>query len=834
MTVRLVNFFTRMAPWIAKQMVPNFSGVFSVKAGKALVNHLKRMLYLLRGGLTIGYIKVFVVYARFLSHLYRTTNMKYVVKYLKTAQICLMQSVAQQPSRSPSQEFGAAVSCTGTGLPRVIPKAHRSHIRNGSVNHIRLWMTLFGLYRVLEFTGYPSIKTIVGPGALLSNSIFGEMLVAIPAFITHHRLVYKPSAFKAWSILSTSPSSPHVVVNGRKMGKYPSGHLYTVLNTLVAFRFANPGWLLAWEFIKNGAVLANAVKAPGMARLLSSLGSLTEVLDKFSLRTLSIIGCYPSLGKLAFKQEPAGKLRVFAMLDPISQWVLRPIHNGVFDMLRQIPFDATFDQRGSVSRFNDALCYLNIKNVYSFDLTAATDRLPLIIQTLLISYFIGEKEALAWNNFLADRWFSLPSTVTEERLTSCKSLGVSTPSPYLQTRLTKQSYRESSEVHSKSQTDIKHSYFEQVTAVKYAVGQPMGAYSSFALLALIHHLIVYMAWRRSGYNGKLLYLVLGDDIVIANPSIAEHYLVILNEIGAPVNLTKSIVSTNGSFEFAKRFIVAGSDVSPISWAEMFVARWDINALMSLAEENSVKLSNILSYLGHGYKAVSRLAAPLNEMSRSMALTLLWFSRPGTYLSKMDSTAKWLHATSFNVYHEPDLDAKALVKWSQQLAMSMLRALKSPGHPLNPYGLEAWITKFVVQECIGPHTPLNSVEISMIKVLTNMLWTSVYSFYREAMVYDYNAARGMIQRSIMEMKQALKSPYKAIDALDRVLQTVYESEKEASSFDQTDLSDWINVERVQTLNRCKELKWAQYLRKFHPNLQIVKPQPALKKGWTGKV
>jgi len=830
MTVRLNTFFNRMAPWIAKQMVPKFSGVFSVKAGKALVNHFNRMLYLLRGGLTIGYIKVFVVYARFLSHLYLTTNMKYVVKYLKTAQICLMQSVAKQPTKNPSQVFGAAISCTKTGLPRVIPKAHRAHIRNGSTIHVRLWITLFGLYRVLEFTGYPTIKTIVSPGVDITNSLFGELLVVIPEFISHHQLVFKPSAFKAWSILSVSPTSPHVIKGGGKEGKYPSGHLYTVLNTLVAFRFATPGWLHAWDLLpKHGAILANMVQAPGMARLLSSLGSLTDLLDRFSLRILSVSGNYSLPGKLAFKQEPAGKLRVFAMLDPISQWILRPIHNGVFGMLKQIVFDATFDQRGAVERFNDTISYLNIKNVYSFDLTAATDRLPISIQTLLISYFIGDKEAIAWNSFLTERWFTLPIKFGDERLTSCKTLGVSTPNPYLRSTLTKQSYRNVFEDPSKIQSS-----FECVSAVRYAVGQPMGAYSSFALLALIHHLIVYMAWRRSGYSGKLLYLVLGDDIVIANPSIAEHYLIILDQLGAPVNLTKSIVSTNGSFEFAKRFIVAGSDVSPISWAEMFVARWDINALMSLAEENSVKLSNILSYLDHGYKAISRLTAPLNEMSRSMALTLLWFSRPGTYLSKMDSTAKWLHATSFNVYHEPDLDAKALVKWSQQLAMSMLRALKSPSHPLDPYGLKAWITKFVNEECDGIYNPINKLESSQINVLTTMLWTSIYSFYREAMVYDYYAARGAIQRSIMEMKQALKSPYKAIDALDRVLQTVYESEKEASSFDNTNLSEWVNVEQVTTLNRCKELKWALYLRKFHSNLNIVKPQRALKKGFHGKI
>lgn len=35
--------------------------------------------------------------------------------------------------------------------------------------------------------------------------------------------------------------------------------------------------------------------------------------------------------------------------------------------------------------------------------------------------------------------------------------------------------------------------------VRYAVGQPMGALSSWAMLALTHHLIVAMAARRVGF-----------------------------------------------------------------------------------------------------------------------------------------------------------------------------------------------------------------------------------------------------------------------------------------------------------------------------------------------
>jgi len=35
---------------------------------------------------------------------------------------------------------------------------------------------------------------------------------------------------------------------------------------------------------------------------------------------------YPYLGRLAFKEEAAGKLRVFAMVDVITQSLLEPLH----------------------------------------------------------------------------------------------------------------------------------------------------------------------------------------------------------------------------------------------------------------------------------------------------------------------------------------------------------------------------------------------------------------------------------------------------------------------------------------------------------------------------
>ena len=51
-----------------------------------------------------------------------------------------------------------------------------------------------------------------------------------------------------------------------------------------------------------------------------------------------------TLGKLAQKEEAAGKIRVFAITDCITQALLAPLHRTLFRLLKQLPEDGTFDQ----------------------------------------------------------------------------------------------------------------------------------------------------------------------------------------------------------------------------------------------------------------------------------------------------------------------------------------------------------------------------------------------------------------------------------------------------------------------------------------------------------
>jgi len=58
--------------------------------------------------------------------------------------------------------------------------------------------------------------------------------------------------------------------------------------------------------------------------------------------------------------------------------------------------------------------------------------------------------------------------------------------------------------------------------------------------------------------------VLGDDIVLFEEDIANEYLSLMTSYGVGVNLSKSVVAKNKSFEFAKVSSLNGKFVSAIS------------------------------------------------------------------------------------------------------------------------------------------------------------------------------------------------------------------------------------------------------------------------------
>lgn len=92
----------------------------------------------------------------------------------------------------------------------------------------------------------------------------------------------------------------------------------------------------------------------------------------------------------------------------------------------------------------------------------------------------------------------------------------------------------------------------------------MGCLSSFNMLGLTHHVIVQIAAHRVGLTGWFEdYALLGDDIVIGDSLVAASYSNIMFTLGLDINPSKSLVSSIGVCEFAKRLVSHEDEYSPI-------------------------------------------------------------------------------------------------------------------------------------------------------------------------------------------------------------------------------------------------------------------------------
>jgi hypothetical protein len=365
----------------------------------------------------------------------------------------------------------------------------------------------------------------------------------------------------------------------------------------------------AWRYSYLYPVLENWCKMTGNQGVLNRIGDWTKhVLDWEFTLPLSPKGVTSPweyngwLGKLGFKPEPAGKVRVFAMVDPWTQWLLDPLHRAIFKLLQAIPQDGTHDQLKPIGTLITWAKAQREKSrrappLFSFDLSAATDRIPLTLQKVLLSPFLTAWGAETWGQLMVGRRYACPNQI---------KLGK-----------TKQVLLPKGE-----------------DSVVYGTGQPMGALSSWANLALIHHAIVQWAAHKAGvlrlYKGWYPgYAILGDDVVISGAAVATQYRALMKRAGVEISGHKTLESRSGrALEFAKRTFLNGEDVSMAPMAEFIAATQNISGLLELIRKYSLSLGTVMSCLGYGYRAKANASKRLISLPRRLRNYLISFYGPG--------------------------------------------------------------------------------------------------------------------------------------------------------------------------------------------------------------
>jgi hypothetical protein len=420
--------------------------------------------------------------------MWRESGKAFCVQFLKEVLRLLQHYIAGERNLTP---IGIRISLK-YDLPAIIPGPLRYHIARENQMIIRGVLTLISVFRVMKIPGKIKLNTITDPFQGYNESL-SFMVIAKVMRERFIPLISKPiSKFVKHDLLVLTSAGPN----------YGTSCLGASLDAK-AFS-ENPNLLNS--YIKLGNLLGS--KLPEL--LLKEISIVKSTKSKI-VESKELI-----LGKLSIKEEAAGKVRVFAIVDVWTQSLLVSIHEFIFSFLKDIAQDGTFNQARPIDELMERVKDMKDKRSYSFDLSAATDRLPVQLQTDILSKILGSEISNAWRSLLVDREYHLNSKI------------------YGNHKLT------------------------------YSVGQPMGALSSWALLALTHHFIVQLAAQRSGFNSWFRdYALLGDDIVIVNTSVATEYQFLMKELGLEINLSKSLISEKGVFEFAKRVVTPNGEVTPL-------------------------------------------------------------------------------------------------------------------------------------------------------------------------------------------------------------------------------------------------------------------------------
>jgi len=224
----------------------------------------------------------------------------WTVKYLKHSTVSL-QHVISGRGKVPIGDDSCRVGLRDSGIPCIIPGILRQYILANDIKHIRAVFAILTVFRCINIKGSLKLSTIIKPFTGLSQTL---------------------NILDLKDVLENNFSSSGLTPDGRKttfvLPKKPKG-----LDTLLTLRTAGPNGKPSILYAPLDA-FAFKVK-PQMSHLLHSIQVLSksfnsdiydillnemDIVSKWRVRKSKLL-----LSKLSLKPEPAGKVRVFAILD---------------------------------------------------------------------------------------------------------------------------------------------------------------------------------------------------------------------------------------------------------------------------------------------------------------------------------------------------------------------------------------------------------------------------------------------------------------------------------------------------------------------------------------
>lgn len=267
-----------------------FNGTFDVKIEQLSIHEHLRVLGLTVKKLTPAFVRciyVLIIRSRAIAE---RSGVGFLVFYLKACYTITIKAYSGYPVKD-TRSYKCAVSLTKRGLPRIIPSLYRRRIMEGDVMALRFILTFFSVYRILDCPYKPSLSTITDPYGGI-QSIFSELKSFITPFFWMRKLALSDLKVEYFTSLSSSASSK------LKAATQVATSFYSLVRSALGYS-KEPESLLALREFVSGLI------APEYFRFFDALISKPHLYMGPS-----------QLGRLAFKEEPAGKVRVFAMVTP--------------------------------------------------------------------------------------------------------------------------------------------------------------------------------------------------------------------------------------------------------------------------------------------------------------------------------------------------------------------------------------------------------------------------------------------------------------------------------------------------------------------------------------
>lgn len=289
-----------------------------------------------------------------------------------------------------------------------------------------------------------------------------------------------------------------------------------------------------------------------------------------------------TIGHIGITQNPGLKARFYAAPHIWVQHMLEPFGELVYETVKSLPWDATFDQ---TKAFPSVQAHLKLgKTAYCFDLTSATDRFPFDLQLKLIRFMFPHEKLKPYIDFF-EEVSRKPFKLLDE-------------------------------------------------SVIWSHGQPLGLQPSFASFTLSHGMLLQAL---SGEEYKQQFFVLGDDVIILDETLAKSYELFLQTHNIPFEPTKTIKS-NKFGEFAGKVILPDKVIPSLKWKEVrnmnsldFIRDWGIQFLNLLPKSARPVI-----------RAIAQLPEPyglgINPKGLSLSERLDGFEE---YLMKEDSGKSYL-------------------------------------------------------------------------------------------------------------------------------------------------------------------------------------------------